>query len=335
VVLVGRWLHNRNRQDVPYTVQEDEVVVAEATTPTRPVVTGHPPEIQLVAESTNCTGVRENTRQLLSALNPIPSDWSEASVVFKAYYIFKAPLDLLFRLTNPVVDREEENEGWCQYQAVIQTTLGPIFSVFACAVALDSVYGGFQVWELTLILSLLLALVVLLTSRSSTPRYHVVFAFAGFILAIVWIYVIANELVSLLKAFGVMFGLTDAILGLTVLAWGNSIGDLIADTAMAKRGSPRMGFSAAFGGPLFNLLLGIGIPFTIQILGNGGASLSLNFNMMTLALSIGLGVSLSFSYILLPLTGFKATKLYGVALMVIYVVFLASCIVVEFTVMEK
>ena len=35
VVLVGRWLHNRNRQDVPYTVQEDEVVVAEATTPTR------------------------------------------------------------------------------------------------------------------------------------------------------------------------------------------------------------------------------------------------------------------------------------------------------------
>lgn len=57
--------------------------------------------------------------------------------------------------------------------------------------------------------------------------------------------------------------------------------------------------------------------------------------MMTLALSIGLGVSLSFSYILLPLSGFKATKLYGGALMVIYVVFLASCIVVEFTVMEK
>ena len=53
-----------------------------------------------------------------------------------------------------------------------------------------------------------------------------------------------------------MFGLSDAILGLTVLAWGNSIGDLIADTAMAKRGNPRTGFSACFGGPLFNLLLG-------------------------------------------------------------------------------
>ena len=81
-------------------------------------------------------------------------------------------------------------------------------------------------WQLTLNASLLLALVVALTSRSTPPPYHTAFAFAGFVIAIVWIYAIANELVTLLKAFGVMFGLTDAILGLTVLAWGNSIGDL-------------------------------------------------------------------------------------------------------------
>ena len=81
-------------------------------------------------------------------------------------------------------------------------------------------------WELTLNVSLLLAVIVALTSRSSPPPYHTAFAFAGFVIAIVWIYAIANELVSLLKAFGVMFGLTDAILGLTVLAWGNSIGNL-------------------------------------------------------------------------------------------------------------
>ena len=72
-----------------------------------------------------------------------------------------------------------------------------------------------------------------------------------------------------------MFGLSDAILGLTVLAWGNSIGDMIADTSMAKRGAPRVGYSACFGGPLFNLLIGIGLPFTIQILQGGGKTISL------------------------------------------------------------
>ena len=82
-------------------------------------------------------------------------------------------------------------------------------------------------------------------------------------------------------------------------------GDMIADVAMAKRGSPRMGFSAAFGGPLFNMLLGIGLPFTIQILGSGGKNILLEFDSMTAVLAIGLAVSLTFSYVLLPILNFK------------------------------
>ena len=127
-------------------------------------------------------------------------------------------------------------------------------------------------------------------------------------------------------------------------------GDMIADVAMAKRGSPRMGFSAAFGGPLFNMLLGIGLPFTIQILGSGGKNILLEFDSMTAVLAIGLAVSLTFSYVLLPILNFKvpsrkniksffynfqATKLYGAALLGIYLVFLITCIVIEFTVMEN
>ena len=83
---------------------------------------------------------------------------------------------------------------------------------------------------------------------------------------------------------------------------------MIADVAMAKRGSPRMGFSAAFGGPLFNMLLGIGLPFTIQILGNGGKNIVLEFDSMTAVLAIGLAVSLIFSYVLLPILGFKVEQ---------------------------
>ena len=78
------------------------------------------------------------------------------------------------------------------------------------------------------------------------------FSSLGFLAAVVWMYVLANEVVTLLKAFGVVFGLSDVILGLTVLAWGNSIGDFISDTSVARSGMPRMGFSACFGGQVSN-----------------------------------------------------------------------------------
>jgi sodium/potassium/calcium exchanger 6 len=160
--------------------------------------------------------------------------------------------------------------------------------------------------------------------------YQPLLGFVGFGISIVWIYIIANELVSLLKAFGVVFGLTDGILGLTALAWGNSIGDLIADTAMAHRGQPRTGFSACFGGQLFNLLLGVGLPFSIALLANGSAPIRLGFNKITLTLSIGLGASLLFSLVVLPLLRFRASRLYGAALLFIYIVFLIGALIVEF-----
>ena len=49
------------------------------------------------------------------------------------------------------------------------------------------------------------------------------------------------------------------------------VADLVADYTMAKQGYPGMAISACFGGPLLNLLLGIGIPFTIKIIRSSGA----------------------------------------------------------------
>jgi len=66
---------------------------------------------------------------------------------------------------------------------------------------------------------------------------------------------IANEILAVLFTFGVVFHLSDAILGLTILAWGNSIGDFVADVTMAKQNAPRMGFSACYGAPLLSKFL--------------------------------------------------------------------------------
>ncbi|KAL6716288.1 hypothetical protein ACLMJK_005854 [Lecanora helva] len=102
-------------------------------------------------------------------------------------------------------------------------------------------------------------LLVLTTTPNRAPKYRYVLCFLGFVVSIAWISTIANEVVGVLKAFGVILGISDAILGLTIFAVGNSLGDLVADITVARLGYPVMALSACFGGPMLNILLGIGI----------------------------------------------------------------------------
>jgi sodium/potassium/calcium exchanger 6 len=77
-------------------------------------------------------------------------------------------------------------------------------------------------------LSIIMAMAVLLTSTFHyPPAYHWVFGYLGFAVSVIWIYALANAVVDLLQTIGILFGLSDVILGLTVLAWGNSIGGIV------------------------------------------------------------------------------------------------------------
>ena len=57
-----------------------------------------------------------------------------------------------------------------------------------------------------------------------------------------------------------------AILGLTVLAIGNSVGDWVADTAVARAGKPGMGIASCFGSPLLNDVLGLSVALLVRLL---------------------------------------------------------------------
>jgi sodium/potassium/calcium exchanger 6 len=89
-------------------------------------------------------------------------------------------------------------------------------------------------------------------------------ALYGFVIAATWIDFIADQLVEVLQYFGVIAHIPNAILGLTILAWGNSIGDLSCNLSMAKRGLANMSITACFAGPVFNMLVGLGVGFNLS-----------------------------------------------------------------------
>ena len=113
----------------------------------------------------------------------------------------------------------------------------------------------------------------------------------GFIVSIAWISTVVNEVVAILQAVGLICGLSDAILGLTVFAAGNSLADLVADVTIARAGYPVMAISACFAGPLLNILLGIGLSGTYLLA--SGSSLSTpiyHIDLSPTLLSSGVGL---------------------------------------------
>lgn len=154
------------------------------------------------------------------------------------------------------------SKDWQRWLVIVQVITGPLFVAFILLCNTETVK------PLTILISLLSCLVfsgliittLLYTSTTNTPpTYRPLFCFIGFIVAIFWISTIANEVVGVLKTIGVILNISDSILGLTIFAVGNSLGDLVADITVARLGFPVMALSACFGGPMLNILLGIGV----------------------------------------------------------------------------
>ena len=98
-------------------------------------------------------------------------------------------------------------------------------------------------------------------SHCGFPIGAALVAVAGFFTAVLWIDTVAGELVALLQFLGIWAGIDAAVLGLTVLAWGNSLGDLATNVAMAKNGLANMAMTACFAGPVFSLLISVAVGF--------------------------------------------------------------------------
>ena len=54
------------------------------------------------------------------------------------------------------------------------------------------------------------------------------------------------------------------ILGLTILALGNSVADWVADTVVARHGKPEMAIASCFGAPLMSNVVGLSVALIVR-----------------------------------------------------------------------
>ena len=259
----------------------------------------------------------------LAQINPIDTlDWAQSSLHAKVMGVIRAPILLLTILTVPVVNNEKLNGNWCRLLNSIHCFTMPIGIVALTNLmgSLNSAPEGRWWFSSTgathenqtmgapltdtlnleealapyskyflLIPGLLLALYIFLTtSPSKPPRYHALFAYFGFLMSVLWIYKLANEIISLLKTIGIIFSMSDTAIGLGFLAWGNSLGDIVANLTLAQAGYARMALGASIGAPLLNLLLGFGLAFTISLKPGEALEIDYNDTMTLLAGSLAL-----------------------------------------------
>ena len=61
-------------------------------------------------------------------------------------------------------------------------------------------------------------------------------------------------------AISTIININKYFLGMTILTYGNSISDLMLNLSLVNLGYSEMALSGSISGPLFNLLIGLGIP---------------------------------------------------------------------------
>ncbi|XP_048841688.1 LOW QUALITY PROTEIN: mitochondrial sodium/calcium exchanger protein-like [Brienomyrus brachyistius] len=278
----------------------------------------------------------ESTSQIfLKSLNPVDiRKWRRKPLYWRAFKVIKVPIEVILLLSVPVVDPDKEDRNWKRPLNCLHLITGPLICVLTFQsgeYGLLYIQGGFPVWALTLLIGLFLcAIVFWSTTNYQPPRFHFLFSLLGFLVSAMWMNTAATEVVSLLRTLGVVFSLSNTVLGLTLLAWGNSIGDCFSDITIARQGYPRMAISACFGGIIFNMVFGIGLGCLLQMFAHNNVVKLQPEGLLVWVLAVALGCSLAFSFILVPLQCFHLGRPYGAFLLLFYAVFLLVALLTEF-----
>ncbi|KAH7543096.1 hypothetical protein FEM48_Zijuj02G0146900 [Ziziphus jujuba var. spinosa] len=246
--------------------------------------------------------------------------------------LWELPVSFLLKLTIPRTSPFE----WSRFYMSANIALCPLVLLYSCNSFMPFNHKivfllpntHFPLWFVVLFGSSSLALLHFITETEPSKTEQLPIVTVAFVMSVFWISTVAGELLNCLATLGALLKLPPAILGLTVLAWGNSVGDLVADVAVAKAGHPAMAMAGCFAGPMFNMLVGLGSALVIQTSNVYPEAYELHFHVGIVIAFVFLLLSLMGSLLVITWSRFRVPRFWGFCLVGLYVVFMAVSLVI-------
>lgn len=155
------------------------------------------------------------------------------------------------------------------------------------------------------------------------------YCYISFFFAIGWIGVYSYFMVDWAEIIGNTLGIPPIVMGLTFLAAGTSVPDLLSSVIVARRGQGDMAVSSSIGSNIFDILVGLPLPWIIYTAYPGKPS-----SVTVGADGVGVSIAILIGMIILIIStihfnGWKLTKSAGTMMFVLYLAFVAQAILRE------
>ncbi|XP_008146657.2 sodium/potassium/calcium exchanger 4 [Eptesicus fuscus] len=204
----------------------------------------------------------------------------------------------------------------------------PMEAAFLSPFSVPEARGDKAKWVFTWPLIFLLCVTI---PNCSKPRWEKFFM-VTFLTATLWIAVFSYLMVWLVTIIGYTFGIPDVIMGITFLAAGTSVPDCMASLIVARQGLGDMAVSNTIGSNVFDILVGLGIPWGLQTMViNYGSTVKINSRGLVYSVVLLLG-SVALTVLGIHLNKWRLDWKLGVYVLVLYAIFLCFSIMIEFNV---
>merc|ERR1740117_1594452 len=160
------------------------------------------------------------------------------------------------------------------------------------------------------------------------PKYKDWFVTA-FVMAIMWIGIYSYFMVAWITLTGNTFSIPVQVMGLTFLAAGTSIPDLLSSVIVAKKGLGDMAVSSSIGSNFFDVLVGLPLPWLVYGIYKTISTDGEVDGVLVVADSLFVSLIILFAMILsviaiIHLSGWVMTKPLGGAMFLLYIAFVTQ-----------